>query len=128
MDSLTVCLKKLSCDIIKVIFNYIIPNSTDIKFCKYYPNAHDTNYHEKYDVAYVKDIIVRNNKYFISRISKKNNKHLYYITKELCIRICSSCNSKKCKSLKCRGSFLYESYYTSKYISKNIDIALMHLL
>jgi hypothetical protein len=57
---------------------------------------------------------------FLSRISKKNNKHRYYITKEIIDQV----------EIEYNDSVINMNYYEykSKYVGKNIDKALIKLL
>jgi bifunctional N-acetylglucosamine-1-phosphate-uridyltransferase/glucosamine-1-phosphate-acetyltransferase GlmU-like protein len=64
---------------------------------------------------------VKNNKgMFLSRISKKNNKHRYYITEEVIDVMEVEYNDSVIN--------MYHYEYNSKYVGKNIDEALIKLL
>ena len=87
-------------------------------------NIYNSNYSTKYDVAHnKKNKKITNSNKFLSRISKKNGLHRYYIT-----RTCQGCGSSSCKSKFCRGSFDYDHYYKSKYVGKCLISSLIILL
>jgi len=92
-------------------------------------NIYDSNYSTKYDVAHnKKNKKITNSNKFLSRISKKNGLHRYYITTETITRTCQGCGSSSCKSKFCRGSFDYDHNYTSKYVGKCLVSSLIILL
>jgi hypothetical protein len=114
----------------KEIFSNIIPESRNINFDKYYPNAYETNYnYAKYEVARNNEntIIKNANNLMLSRIPKKNGKHRYYITTVSHTSECSDCGPKCFSWEYCRGSVIHIEYYSSIYVGKNLDEALFRL-
>ena len=114
----------------KEIFSNIIPESRNIKFHKYYPNTHETNYnYAKYEIARNNEntIIKNTNNVMLSRIPKKNGKHRYYITTVRYSSECSDCGPKCFSWEYCRGSVIHQEYYSSIYVGKNLDEALFKL-
>ena len=134
--SLDFYLKKLPTEIGKEIFSFIIPISSNIIFYSYrkyvenictyiegIPLSYYTNYEygRKYEIAYLDNNILQNqNGLYLSRISKKNRKHRYYITKEIL-----DCRDEE-DSDGIEQQVLYYRY-ESKYIDKNIDYSLLLL-
>ena len=69
-------------DITREITTFLIPASKNIIFNTISSNSYVSNYSSRYEKAFIGNKIVQNDKgLFLSRISKKNNKHRYYITK-----------------------------------------------
>jgi hypothetical protein len=120
---------KLPEDMVREIFHFIIPDSTQILFKQWYSSAqYNYNYSPKYHSAFQGEKRICNKKReYLCRINKKNGKHRYYITKECEIRTCKGCGDEGCTSRGCRGGFDYEYYYSSKYVGKNINKALLEL-
>jgi hypothetical protein len=111
----------LPIEIKKEITTFLIPESNNIIFNTISSNSYLSNYSSRYEKAFIGNKIVQNNKgMFLSRISKKNNKHRYYITKLIIDTIESEYND----------SVININYYeyNSKYVGKNIDEALIKLL
>ena len=108
-------------EIRKEITTFLIPASNNIIFNTISSNGYVSNYSSRYEKAFIGDKIVQNNKgMFLSRISKKNNKHRYYITKLIIDQIETEYNDR---------SFNINYYeYKSKYVGKSIDKALIKLL
>jgi hypothetical protein len=110
----------------KEIFKFIIEDSLSITFQNYYIYSANRAYSPKYLAAYSnKKFIQNNNGLYLSRITKKNGKHRYYITEEFTDIECDGCGRKKCCSLYCRGKNQYDYYIISKYVGKDIDKALL---
>ena len=108
---------------------FIISDSSSIDFRKYSVYSCNDVYSPKYDVAFLDDAPIKNDKgFYLSRICKKNGKHRYYITQEHEIYTCNGCGKEGCCSRYCRGGLDYNYYYVSKYVGKNIDSALTDLL
>lgn len=127
---------KLPESIVKEVFNYIIPNSDKIEFRNGY--TYKENYCDKYMAAFISNERVNNkNGIYLVRLCKKNlykkNKpkkndtYKYYFIKEFKDRYCEGCGVKDCSSQYCRGGFEYNTYFVSKYVSNNIDYALLNL-
>jgi len=108
-------------DVVRYIFEYVIPDYSNFKFI----------YYEKdFQIAYNNNLKVENDEeYFLTRIYKKNGKHRYYISKQYTIRYCEDCNGK-CKASRhydCYGKISNEIRFKNKYIGKDIITALLHL-
>jgi hypothetical protein len=120
-------IKKLPPYIGKEIFKFIIYDSFNITFSHYY--KYNINYSPKYTVAFINSKLIENKKVTrLSKITKQNSKHRYYLTNECEIAYCTGCGEKY--SIRCRGcreSLYYEYYYQNKYIGKNLDAALLEL-
>jgi hypothetical protein len=102
------------------IFSFIIPVSSDICF-KDYPMCESHNY--KYHTAFIGNNPVKNqNGYYLSRISKKNNKHRYYITHLKTIMV----NEEEFRT-NYRSTAEYQDYHVTKYVGKDLDSALIKL-
>ena len=142
----------------KEIFMFILPNSEFIEFkkiteldnvlhgkkCEFlYGKICEVSYGNKYEVAFFngQKIVNKKSGKFLSRISKKNGKHRYYIT--VMRRVCDNCklDFSKCKC-KCYCAQYLEDYgkmeicaacntciiYNSLYVGKDIGKALIELL
>jgi hypothetical protein len=137
----------------KEIFNFILPNSEFIEFKRINELDNvllgkkcDWTYGNKYEVAFYngKEIVNKKSRKFLSRISKKNGKHRYYIT--VIKKVCDNCglDMYKCKC-NCYCAAYLEDYwsdskikvcaacntydkYNSLYIGKDIGKALIELL
>jgi hypothetical protein len=109
------------------IFKFIIPEKENIVFLNYYFGGYDSNYnYNKYDVGFINNKKIKKNGLFLSRIKKKNGKHRYYLTIESFTSECDSCGEKNCRSDYC-GRLIYMYNFQSKYVGKNLDIALLEL-
>jgi hypothetical protein len=114
-------MNSLPIDITREITTFLIPASTDIIFNTISSNAYVSSYSSRYEKAFIGNKIVKNEKgMFLSRISKKNNKHRYYVTKEIIDTIEIEYNDRLI------NRHYYE--YKSKYVGKNIDEALIKLI
>ena len=130
----TLDIQKLPEDIRRVIFSFIISDSLDIKFRIHQINIYNEEYSRKYQVAFIGDKYVENNNgQFLSRISKPNGKHRYYLSSEYQTSFCQDCGKNTylldyCRdSIDCRDNIEYQYHFNTKYIGKNIDIALLEL-
>jgi len=115
-------MKKLPKEIGNEIFSFIIPSSSNIEFRSYrkYFNGQNS-YSEKYETAFIGDKIVENsNGLYLTRIFKKNGKHRYYIS-NLDIDVLHIERDD-------RYYPIYYYDYSSKYVGKDIDKALLFLL
>ena len=111
----------LPIDITREITTFIIPASNNIIFKIISSNSYVSSYSSRYEKAFIDNKIVKNEKgMFLSRISKKNNKHRYYITEEIIDTIEVEYNDRLI------NQYYYE--YKSKYVGKNIDEALIKLI
>ena len=111
----------LPTEITREITTFLIPASKNIIFNTISSNAYASSYSSRYEKAFVGNKIVKNDKgIFLSRISKKNNKHRYYLTKEIIDTIEVEYNDR----------LIIQNYYEykSKYVGKNIDEALIKLM
>lgn len=118
------------------IFKYICPNDTDVRFSQYNTTTHMNNYSDRYQVAYgsatsqmysMLHRIKNRNRLFLSRISKKNGRHRYYITRETKTTACDECDSPTCNARYCGGSYMHEALYSSTYVGKDLNLALIIL-
>lgn len=103
------------------ISTFLIPASNNIIFNTISSNSYVSNYSSRYEKAFIGKKIVQNNKgLFLSRISKKNNKHRYYITKMIIDTV----------EVEYNDNVINMNYYEykSKYVGKNINKALIKLL
>jgi len=108
-------------ELIREIFDFLVPNISKICFCKVTTRRNYDAYNMKYEIAYYNNIeMVNPNGLFLSRIYKKNGKHRYYITKEIVDTI------EVDYSDRCIELFCYE--YSSKYVGKNLKQAILQLL
>ena len=108
-------------DITREITRFLIPDSKNIIFKIISANSYVSSYSSRYEKAFIDNKIVKNGKgIFLSRISKKNNKHRYYITEETKDVIEVEYNDRLI------NNYYYE--YTSKYVGKNLDEALIKLM
>jgi len=106
----------------------MIADSGAVNFRKYCIYSNNAAYNPKYDVAFLDDELIKNeNGLYLSRISKKNGKHRYYITNEGQSFTCNGCGEEGCCSRYCRGGLEYSYYYKSKYVGKDIEVALLQL-
>lgn len=111
----------LPIDITREITTFLIPASNEITFDTISSNAYVSSYSSRYEKAFIGNKMVKNdNGMFLSRISKKNNKHRYYLTKEIIDTIEVEYNDRLIEQ------HYYE--YKSKYVGKNIDEALIKLM
>ena len=103
------------------ILSYLIPEPSNITFCREYPKSNYNSYSSKYEVAYIGNKKIQNNQEkYLSRIWKKNGKHRYYITNELIDSIETEYNDMFID--------IYYYDYVSIYVGKNIHHALIQLL
>jgi hypothetical protein len=94
-------------------------------YCKYERNY---AFSPKYQVAFIKDCLIKNNRgAYLSRLFKKNGKHRYYLTSECETFYCGSCGKKGCCSGYCRGKLDYYYHFDSKYVGKDINEAIKEL-
>jgi len=114
-------MNSLPIDITREINTFLIPPSNNIIFKTISANSYVSSYSSRYEKAFIDNKIVKNEKgLFLSRISKKNNKHRYYLTKEIIDTIEVEYNDRLI------NQHYYE--YKSKYVGKNIDEALIKLI
>jgi len=113
-------INNLPMDITREIISFLIPVSINIIFNTMNSNSYVSNYSSRYEKAFIGNKIVKNDKgLFLSRISKKNGKHRYYITEETIDTIEVEYNDRLI------DTHYYE--YKSKYVGKNINNALFRL-
>ncbi len=108
-------------EIKREISTFLIPASKNIIFNTISSNSYVSNYSSRYEKAFIGNKQVQNDKgLFLSRISKKNNKHRYYITKMIIDTV----------EVEYNDSVINMNYYEykSKYVGKNINKALIKLL
>jgi hypothetical protein len=111
----------LPLDIINEIKTFLIPPSNRIIFTTVSSNSYVSSYSSRYEKAYIGNKMVQNDRgMFLSRISKKNNKHRYYVTTEIIDTI----------EVEYNDSVIEMDYYEykSKFVGKSIDDALLHLI
>lgn len=115
-------------EIEREILHFIIPDSRTITFRNYSYFEGNDKYNNKYDVAFIGNKLIQNeNGLYLSRISKKNGKHRYYLTKETESSYCDCCGSDRCNGRYCRGCLIYEYDYDSNFVGKNLEKALLEL-
>ena len=115
-------------EIKREILYFIIPDSRTITFRNYLYYQGSYLYNKNYDVAYININIIKNkNGWYLYRILKKNGKHRYYLRKEFEKWYCYDCGEYYCNSKTCCGKPVYEFYYQSIFVGKNIDNALLEL-
>ena len=124
-----VLLDSLPGDIKKVIFYFIIPEPSTVRFLKKPLNFYADSYSNKYDVAFVNNKVIKNEKgEYLSRIAKKNGKHRYYATREIESGYCNECGSESvyrcCKNRNIR----HDIYYNNKHLGKDRDSAFIKLM
>ena len=114
-------------EMMKEIVSFLIPDISKIYFeTTLYTNKNYSSFSRKYEIAFLNENKIMNNKImnaenlYLSRISKKNGKHRYYLTKELidCIEV----------EYNDRDYEIYHYDYKSSYVGKNISFAILKLL
>jgi hypothetical protein len=127
--SLECFIKNLPPYIGKEIFAFLIPDSRNINFRKYAKYGFCGSYSPRYDAAFVKDQVIKNKTgTYLSMINKKNGKHRYYLTDENETSYCHCCGEEGCCSKYCRGRVEYYHSFTSRFVGKDIDKALIELM
>ena len=109
MQTLNQQLENLPPFIGREIFQFLLPQSSEIYFCV--PPRHYGNYSKKYETAYYKNTcqkVVNNKGYSLSRIVKKNGKFRYYATSRYAEEV--PCDEFRCASY----YYEYESYFIGK--------------
>lgn len=123
-DKLLLDIKKLPLDICQKILSFILYDSNNINFIKYNYIIPNSNYSNRYEIAYINNQkLTNNNNLLLSRISKKNGIHRYYATTISTINIYTACNDIRCYSPLCK-KFTTFTLYKSSYICKDLDLAL----
>jgi hypothetical protein len=121
MDTINQYMQKIPTDVGNEILSFLIPEISKIEFHKVNKLRNYDAYNLKYEIAIYNNNKISNEKnMYLSRIYKKNGKHRYYITKEIIDSI------EVDYSDRCIDVFKYE--YSSRYVGKNINYALMKLL
>ena len=120
-------IKDLPVELSREIFSYLIPDPDKVEFRKEHPCSSCSAYHIKYDVAFFQNVKITNEfeclyiyKYYLCRITKKNGKHRYYITRDEVDVIQVEYNDREI------DIFHYD--YISKYIGKNLTRALFEVI
>ena len=121
-------IQHLPSELQREILSYMIPDPNNIEFIDYIKNSYniDSSYSLKYKTAFYKNTNskIRNDKgLFLSRIPKKNGKYRYYITKE--IKTLDDYDIEYDDHGAYNYYYTYE--YTSIYVGKNINQALLTL-
>ena len=103
------------------IFKFIIPDSRLIEYViEYDDNCVQT--------ALINDKPIKNtNGQFLSRY-EKNSHHRYYLKTKTIRCFCDGCGREDCHSRGCRGGHSYEKNYTSRFVGKHVDKALLELV
>lgn len=127
MDILTKRIKDLPTEMSREIFSYLIPDPDEIEFRKESPRSTYNSYSPKYEVAFYRNVKIINHidnedidNYYLCRITKKKEKHRYYITREVVDCIPVEYNDREV------DIFHYD--YVSKYVGKDLRIALMQVM
>jgi hypothetical protein len=111
----------LPIEIEREIFSFIIPDSKNIIFNRYVTKSFNNHYNSKYEKAFINSELVKNKEgLYLTRISKKNGKHRYYISKDIIDVIHVEYNDREVP--------LYYYEYSSSYVGKKLDKALITLL
>ena len=127
--SLECLIKSLPPYIGKEIFKFLIPDSCNINFRKYAKYGFYGHYSPKYDAAFVNDQVIQNKTgTYLSMINKKNGKHRYYLTDENETFYCDGCGEEGCCSQYCRGGLDYYHSFSSRFVGRDIDKALIELM
>jgi hypothetical protein len=128
-DILIKHMKDLPMEMSREIFSFLIPDPNKVEFKTERPCSSYNSYSAKYQVAFFnkkkiltdmycnKDDI---DNYYLTRISKKNEKHRYYITRELVDVIQVEYGDREV------DIFHYD--YISNYIGKNLIQALFYVI
>ena len=116
--------KKLPLYLGREIFSFLVLDGNLVSFKNPTSYGDETNYHNKYQMAFIFNQHLTRNGLFLSRIYKKNMKHRYYITSVMRNTYCDSCGESNCRSDYC-GRLITEEYYSSKYICSNLDEAVL---
>jgi hypothetical protein len=114
-------IKNLPFEMVIEIFSYLIPNPNNIEFRKECPHSNSNTYSAKYEVAFYRnEKIMNDTNHYLSRISKKNGKHRYYLSREIidCIEV--EYNDREIN--------IYHYDYVSTYIGKNLFIATINVV
>lgn len=134
-NALICLLKNLPPYIGREIFTFLIPESRNASFRKYANYGFYGCYSPKYDALFAGDKLIENKKgTYLCRISKKNGKHRYYLTDEYETRVCEGCGkpvsgcAERCRSYYCGGNFEYYHDFSSRFVGKDIDRALIELM
>jgi len=129
MTELNDRIKKLPPFIGEEIFSFIIQDSKQINFSKEPNSIFCAGFSNKYQTAFLNEKRIKNsNGEFLSRIKNNNGKHRYYITTKEEHETCDNCG-ERCYSYRfCEGTLSYSLTYTSTYIGKNLDYALLHFI
>jgi hypothetical protein len=110
-----------STDIGREILSFLIPEPKSVEFYKHSPNTFNNAYSSKYERAYANNKLLENkNGKYLSRISKKNGKYRYYITKVMIDENEVEHNDRMVS--------VYYYDYVSTYVGKNLETALLSLL
>ena len=85
-------------------------------------------YKDMYEIAYrCGERVMNRSGIYLSRIQKRNGKARYYLTKEYLNAYCDGCGRGDCSLRYCRGGIYYDGTYASKYVGKDLDVALAEL-
>jgi hypothetical protein len=107
-----------STDVGREILSFLIPDSKHVTFERHSTNSYSSNNSSRYERAFVNNKLVQNKKgLYLSRISKKNGKHRYYITKVTIDENEVEYNDSTIT--------VYYREYSSNYIGKNLEHALL---
>ena len=129
-DILTIRIKHLPTEMSREIFSFLIPDPEKVEFRKERPCSSYNSYSAKYEVAhYQKNIKIMTNMHdniesidhsYLCRITKKNGKHRYYITREVvdCIQV----------EYGDREYDVFHYDYISKYIGKDLVKAIFEVI
>jgi hypothetical protein len=127
--SLETFVSKLPAEIGREIFQFllppstVIPDSNEIEYYKGFPSFDDA-YNSRYETAFIDDARVENSEgAFLSRISKPNGKHRYYISQSNEVLT----NQEEMR-MDHRAGPEYVRYYKSRYVGHNMDLAILALL
>jgi len=109
----------LPSDVVYEIIQFLIPNTRDITFVKQNKMMYNNKISQKYEIAYINEHnIINQEEYYLCRIFKKNNKHRYYITKDIidCIEV----------EYNDRLVDIYCYEFHTIFVGKNLEKILLH--
>jgi hypothetical protein len=102
------------------VLSFLIPDKDAVVFRNESPKSNYNSYSHKYQVAFFKNVkIMNDNECYLTRISKNNGKHRYYMTRDLIDTIQIEYNDREID--------IYHYDYHSVYIGKNLFNALLTL-
>jgi hypothetical protein len=141
-------LRELPQYVSSIVVEYMMPNELGscekITFHKLRRDAgsdlDETNYSPKYELAYdehknklcrtlyISYVSKDTQVLHLSRISKKNGRHRYYLTFVDEHVECIECGNPQCSKRYCDGRMIQEVHFSSTYIGTNLEEAIVSFL